>query len=266
MKRTLRYSMCVLVGYAASSVAACGGGGTTVSEDDAGSELGKAICKWLFECECDTSQPDQETCEMYVAELVGTGQDAAKEAELKFDGSCIGSWIDDLDSTGCDAASLVGDYECSTVCKSYYGDKGDGESCSNYSAGYVSADDCQQGLVCGDRDGTGAMVCYDPCEILSDFLGEGDDCDPTMEPFCDPTATMCDPMEMKCVALPDVGEACPLFQCRLGAWCDFADPMNAVCVAQKGSGEACMNDIECETYSCPDGTCAEGEPQVCGLA
>jgi hypothetical protein len=232
-----------------------GGGSSPIPEDELPTELAELICGLVHgQCECeDPAEADEATCIDSKQSEFEENQADAQAAGLTYDAECAGRYAGGISDLGCDSSSSSESGDCD-YCAIYHGDVAEGETC----VAFGSFSDCAQGLLCSGG------TCYDPCGGGDETLGEGEDCDPVAQepPYCDYLDDLvCDPETMTCVALPGIGEECPLYLCAQGAICDTETMM---CVALPGEGEPCVNEQCGSGAVCEGGTCVALPPAICG--
>lgn len=258
-------------------------------ESGASGEAAKIVCKAWFECECETSHPDEGACQTTLRQAYEDEHARAEEAGLMWDRSCLATIFD---RWGCGSTPTGdGDASCE-ICKPYYGQAADGEPCQALEGFTWASDNCGQGLLCAITDPMAGPdgICTGECPDI--YLDEGEDCDVSQlcRPglFCDTggsgqctplpsegapcTATFdcaadlaCDGSDMVCKPAPGEGEPCLDFQCAEGLVCDTGALGGAddICVPSPQVGDPCENDSDCPSLRCENGVCAPEEPAVC---
>ena len=291
------------IGETDSADATAGTGSSTGSGDTDGSDpseaakLSRAYCARFFECGCPEVDPrrfaegippatyrDQQECEAIETAALQAVLDRASEVGLTVDIDCIRRVRERFEMLGCDPDwSATGPRP---LCKYNYGDKGEGQACTNFD-GLVDGDDCAADLLCWSG------VCQVPREAFS----PGEEC-PFEHPYCDSDAVcldldddgrrFCEPLPgegepcllgtlcapdmrcgeiMTCVPAPETGDPCAeaTGTCGLCLLCDEAT-MTCVEPGQTAVGEPCRSDPECAQGSfCEPSTqeCIEAAPYVC---
>jgi hypothetical protein len=253
LRNALRLAVVVSV---VSPLAGCPGE-STISEIDAPRELALGFCDAVFACACVDSAGfgSVEGCRESTGQALLTQQNAAVNAGLIYDASCVAEDLDKIETLACTRA--LDEPPACDDCFTYHGLLPEGSQCDRLGP---DASTCEQGLRCADRfgeDGTVYNVCVPACERV----GESEAC-ALDGPYyqvrrecaeglvCDATSTGV------CVLLPTPGMVCRSGACAPGAWCDTAAP-DPVCAALKSDGAGCSTDIECASTWCRGQRCAQ---------
>lgn len=260
---------------------------TSVSEEDLLPTIAKDLCSLQQECDCQNGLPADQ-CEALVQAGLGTFFVPPANAHLTYDPDCGGQIVDAYNDLGCDTltdfiSDFVDEEDC-RVCKLYYGDKADGQECSQIED--TALDDCGPGLYClngkcGDpckvseegepcyiRCADGLLCTYDlesgdaTCKKAAQL---GESCEQTT---CD-SDLVCDSETLECAEPPGSGEPC-FGSCADPAWCDTSDPDSAnwICKDPQPNGASCEYDNECESLDCDSSTkkCNAEQPFICSLS
>lgn len=252
--------------------------------------LDDAYCQRVVDCGCDEEwQPTPAECREQMETSIAAWREDGESHGLVYDGSCLGTMVDQLDDLGCDPPGDGNDEDapdCVRPCNIYHGTARAGEACHRYD----TFGDCAQGLecsveICDAEDCTG--TCRDPCRRAE--IGERcDDVQCVEGATCDYTTgrcrslgdegdgcfdfgcregLACDFENDRCVTLPSAGEPCFQGQCAEDFFCvtDPVDPTIQTCNAPGELDDPCMGHRQCESGYCPAGFCKElpGDGETC---
>lgn len=281
--------MRVVVGIVVAGAAAwaCGsddGGAddvpTQVPLAEADTVLREAYCARVFDCGCEIAPrfATEEQCDAFVDEAIADLRARAEATGLRYDPTCIGGLVDQLDDDACTPYDDDDhdDDVCEVPCRPLIGDRLVGQPCIVYDD--WTDTDCAQGLECSIDEcleiDSCTGHCVDPCDgACVSGCAEDQVCNQS-DGTCEPLPTGGQPCGYAdacaegftcqydigtaiCAELPDAGESCgSTGRCRDDLDCRF-DPMlgDSLCFARVGLGEPCSGHRQCTSGYCPAGAC-----------
>lgn len=203
--------------------------------------IAESLCLRFAECGCDhyaTGQGGELSCEESAYALAETWTEAAREADLVYNGQCMTRLLD----RRCDSVR---------VCQIYFGTVSDGEPCT--AVGRLMST-CNRWSLCG-ADGK----CH-PNVLGPQRTGqEGDRCGTPLGDYDTPCADGLACLDGRCVVAAQLGAGCDTeTPCGDGGWCS-----EGTCITVLAPGEPCSADDTCASKICHEGRCAEEQPPVC---
>ncbi len=245
----------------------CYDGQEKVSLSEQARLVAEAACAGAFACDCDNAftddYADEAECVTEVQEMLVDR--ASDDVGLSFNEGCVErvAWaLGRYDCQGSDEArvstELFAAAEQLRECRLFIGSAGDGEACERLGGGL--GDSCDAGHFCNEGvcvvAGGGAFE--ETCES---------DADCQQSYRC---RTVEEEMQMRCLAQPEVSEACSMSgDCAPGAYCTSAD----TCAALPVAGQACapspsQTGLVCAPGSaCANAVCEAGASMgmACGV-
>lgn len=183
-------------------------------------------------------------------------QTAIDGGRLRYDADAAATCLAYAESREC-----IGGFEAffDPSCRAVFtGQVAAGGDCYPYLLTVVASNECARG-VCYDDEGLCPAKCHDYPAHDGACGDRG-----TFYIGCDPASDFCN-ADGHCQALPQIGDACPDFNCAPGAVCESSDDTSK-CVASAQGDEVCSENVKCTppAFQCLAGQCrfnvAAGEP------